>query len=127
MILYRMLFREDCIAYIWPFIDNFNVRFTLTVPSGVDYDLYVYNEFCQLLGSSTNSGSTTEKVVIDWNDTILLDNHFLRFWILYSSGSSCNNWHLNVHTWGSAANPTPPPEGDDKPDEELNETNNNIE
>ncbi len=42
--------------------DPVGIRATLNVPSGIDYDLYLYDGNCNLLTSSTASGSSTEFV-----------------------------------------------------------------
>lgn len=108
-IVYRIYFTEECTN---PFTsDDFNVRFILSSPTGVNYDLYVYNESCQLVGSSTSSGST-DQVTIIWNDNLTIDDsEYYRVEVRYAGGVSCSDWDLTIDSWATSANPKAPTEG----------------
>jgi hypothetical protein len=71
-------------------------RVTLTVPSGVDYDLYVYDG-CggNLLGSSRHGAGSTETVTIQRTDGTTNDRSF-DYWVevRFYSGASCSDWTL---------------------------------
>ncbi|MCA9574857.1 MAG: hypothetical protein H6726_00320 [Sandaracinaceae bacterium] len=71
-------------------------RVTMTVPAGMDYDLYVYDA-CggNLLGSSTNGVSASETVTIRREDGTTNDRSF-DYWVevRWFSGSSCAEWTL---------------------------------
>lgn len=71
-------------------------RVTLTVPSGVDYDLRVYDG-CggALLGSSSNGSGQTDTVIIQRPDGSTQNRSF-DYWVevRYHSGSSCSEWTL---------------------------------
>ena len=72
---------------------------TLFVPSGVDYDLYVYCESCagSPAGSSTNGTGQTDEVVVRWEDRFVLDDaHDILIQVRYYSGGSANNWTLQI-------------------------------
>ena len=124
-IVFRIHFTEECTGLFTS--DDFNVRIRLYVPSGVNYDLYVYNDNCSHAASSFLPGNATEQVILTWNDVMLVDDsRYYRIEVRYHSGSSCNDWNLVVDSWGTKANPAPPPDGDEEPDEDLNESNDGI-
>lgn len=66
---------------------------TLTVPGGIDYDLYVYSG-CggSLLGSGTGLAGAQERVTVSRSDEAF------DYWIevRYYSGSSCSPWTLSI-------------------------------
>jgi hypothetical protein len=70
---------------------------TLTVPSGVDYDLYVFDG-CggTQLGSSAAGTGLPESITITRPDTAASDSMDLWIEVRYFSGASCSNWTLNV-------------------------------
>jgi hypothetical protein len=50
-------------ACFWPINDYGHLIVTLDLPSGVDYDLYLYRGNCgNLIGSSTNSDSVEDRI-----------------------------------------------------------------
>jgi len=70
----------------------------LTVPPGINYDLFVYSA-CggALIGSSTAGTGATELVVVQRSDSPAGDDSF-DYWVevRYFSGSSCGNWQLTI-------------------------------
>ncbi len=52
----------------------FRATFELILPSGVDYDLYIYNETGTLAVQSTERGDVTEVVELDWEGAFLFDD-----------------------------------------------------
>jgi hypothetical protein len=85
---------SSCCAYI-------GMYFELVVPDGVDYDLYVTSNACDLAsGSSTGGTGTDEAVLIYCND--VCDGEDSGFTanieVSYFSGTSCEDWYLYVYT-----------------------------
>ncbi len=71
-----------------------NVKFSLSVPSGTNYDLYLYEgsscSALHTLKSSTNGGSTAESIMYSWpygNKDFYVQVHFV-------SGNTCAQWLL---------------------------------
>ena len=52
----------------------FRVTFDLILPSGKDYDLYIYNETGSALDQSIERGDMEEVVELDWEGAIGLDD-----------------------------------------------------
>lgn len=75
-------------------LGTINARMTLSVPQGVDYDLYVYSACGTLLSSSTNGAGTTEQVVI--SNMSFFGSYDLWIEVRFSAGSSCSTWTLTV-------------------------------
>ncbi len=71
-------------------------RITLTVPAGVDYDLFVYSACGSLTASSTRGAGATEQVTVRRGDDCLSgDSGFdYEVEVRYGSGSSCEPWIL---------------------------------
>jgi hypothetical protein len=71
-------------------------RVTLTVPDGVDYDLYVYSSCGSLMASSTRGAGATEQVAVRRQDDCLNGNSGFDFLVevRYHSGESCESWTL---------------------------------
>ena len=69
----------------------------LLVPSGINYDLYVYSS-CSgaLIGSSTNGAGTNESVPVAKPRTGADDSFDYWIEVRYISGSSCTNWMLQI-------------------------------
>jgi hypothetical protein len=107
---YRVYFEESCSSVFS--LDDLNVQFTLNVPAGVNYNMYIYNNSCGLLTASTNSGLGQSEVrTIQWNDNLFTDDSkYLRVEIRFNNGASCSPWQLQIQTYGTTGNPTP---GDD--------------
>jgi hypothetical protein len=71
----------------------------LSVPAGVNYDLYVYCASCvgSLAGSSTNGTGQTDQVVVRWEDRFIIDDaQDILIQVRYLSGASANNWTLSI-------------------------------
>jgi len=89
---YRARAREDsdCSAYL-----EHQIR--LTVPAGVDYDLYVYRGCGTLVGSSTLGTGLAETVTVSQTDSGPSDDSF-DYWVevRWHSGASCSNWTLQL-------------------------------
>jgi hypothetical protein len=91
----------DCPDACNPFVpEKLGVNFTLTVPSNVDYDLYVYDDNCSQLAYSAHGTGASESVTIRWDGSCLFgdDSRYfvveVRLWT--GSQSSCGFWHLTV-------------------------------
>ncbi len=71
-------------------------RITLTVPTGVDYDLYVYSACGSLVASSTGGPGATEQVTVRRSDDCLSgDTGFdYEVEVRFNGGSSCEPWIL---------------------------------
>ncbi|MBM4335342.1 MAG: hypothetical protein FJ108_05415 [Deltaproteobacteria bacterium] len=71
-------------------------RVTLTVPAGVNYDLYAYSACGTLLASSTAGAGITEQLFVSRSKTALDDS--FNYWIevRYVSGASCSTWGLTL-------------------------------
>ncbi|MCB9731813.1 MAG: hypothetical protein H6745_04165 [Deltaproteobacteria bacterium] len=74
-------------------------RLKLSVPSGVDYDLYVYPSCASStpLAKGTSSAGVDETVIVSKDDDSLDDGSF-NYWInvKYFGGHSCTDWALTV-------------------------------
>lgn len=84
---------SDCCAYL-------QHRYRLTMPEGVDYDLYAYSA-CggRLEASSTNGAGQADEVTPFFNDVCLgggYDGLDILIEIRHVSGESCGNWTLQV-------------------------------
>ena len=73
----------------------------LTVPSGVDYDLFVYSACGSLIGSSRELAGVTDQLTITRSESIA-SSDTVDYWIevRYYGGASCSPWTLNVRTRG---------------------------
>jgi hypothetical protein len=93
----------DCPDACIPFVpENFGITVELTPPTGTDYDLYLYDDACRQLGSSTNGGSTTDRITYRYSGTCMFvdDSRYFRIEIrLYSASEvgACSNWYLSVY------------------------------
>jgi hypothetical protein len=76
--------------------ERLDARIGLAVPTGIDYDLYVYSDCGTLVGSSAGAGATTEQVVVSRPGTALNDSFDLWIEVRYYAGSSCSPWTLTV-------------------------------
>ena len=82
---------------------------TLTVPAGIDYDLYLYCAACgtTAVASSTNGTGQTEVVRVRWDDDSgqIDDGNFL-VEVRYFNGSSPTPWSMRIdaNTVVNAAN-----------------------
>jgi hypothetical protein len=89
---YRARFTEcsDCVTDI-------KARVTLTVPTGADYDLYVYSACGSLWAQSRNGTGATEQITVSRPDIWGTDDAF-DIWIevRHYGGSVCGNWTLSV-------------------------------
>jgi hypothetical protein len=72
---------------------------TLTVPAGVDYDLYLYCASCGTapVASSVNGTGMTEAVYVRWEDDFGEDDDGTFYvQVRYFNGSSPNNWNMQI-------------------------------
>jgi hypothetical protein len=72
-------------------------RISLTVPAGVDYDLFVYGPCGTVLGSSRALAGMPDQVEFFIPDTLISNDsrdYFIE--VRYYSGASCNNWTLTL-------------------------------
>lgn len=92
---FRMHMAEcsDCCAYL-------QHRYRLTVPAGVNYDLYVYSACNGTLEASSSQGTgMPEEVTPSFNDNCLstqYDGRDMLIEIRHVSGSACENWVLQI-------------------------------
>lgn len=79
-------------------LNSLTARITLSVPLGVDYDLYAYSESCGgTVISSTNASGQTETVTVSKSDILGADDAFDVFIeVRFYTESSCSNWGLTV-------------------------------
>ncbi len=77
---------------------DLKMNITLSVPSGVDYDLYLYNGSCGYMKASTTVGNgSDESINYGWSDSWGHDNsRWFYIKVVYRNGSSCGNWKLTV-------------------------------
>jgi len=74
------------------------IKARLIVPPDVDYDLYLYSPCGHMLDHSTNhSLGADETVTYTKTDTNNNDSQWFYLEVRYYSGSSCNNWQLQVY------------------------------
>lgn len=72
-------------------------RIRLTVPAGVDYDLYVYRPCGTLVTFSDAGTGIPEQVTISSTDDGGTDDSFTYFIeVRYFSGASCSQWTLSL-------------------------------
>jgi hypothetical protein len=72
-------------------------RIDLDVPSGVDYDLYVYKRCGTLYSSSAGGTGSDESVTVSASDGFGRDDSFDYFIeVRYFSGETCSPWTLEV-------------------------------
>ncbi len=83
---------DDCTTIC---TDNIRGRITLNVPSGADYDLYVYSACGSLWESSRSGMGATERVTVSRNDAFGSNSSY-RVWIevRHNAGESCGDWTL---------------------------------
>ncbi len=80
---------------------SLSVRLTLSVPAGVDYDLFVYRPCGTVVGSSSATSGMTDTVTITQPDNYTGDDSFdYVVEVRWYSGSSCSPWTLTVETHG---------------------------
>ncbi|OQX50332.1 hypothetical protein B5M47_03910 [candidate division CPR3 bacterium 4484_211] len=81
------------------FNNPLKIKAVLTVPSGIDYDLYLYSPCGTLLASSENHSLGADETVIytktDTNNDD--DDQWFYLQVSYHGGSSCYNWQLKVY------------------------------
>jgi hypothetical protein len=70
-------------------------RLQLTVPAGVNYNLYVYRSCGTVVASSTGGTGVDEAVTIEQSDSGGSDDDFTYFVeVRYISGRSCTDWTM---------------------------------
>jgi len=71
-------------------------RITLDVPSGVDYDLFVYRPCGTLVGSSVRGTGSTDQVEVDNGDACLGEDSGFDYYVevRHFGGSSCAEWEV---------------------------------
>ena len=80
------------------------VTFTLTVPAGVDYDLFVYDACGGTpIGRSQNLAGQTDRVTITRSGDLGSDSFNWWVEVRYFSGGSCTPWSLTVQTRSASA------------------------
>ncbi len=90
------IYAKECVRHLWD--DDPQITVTLNVPSGADYDLYLYDSGCRRLRYSTHSGNgVNEKVIYGWEDSNSDDSRWFKIYVKYRGGSSCSNWSLTVN------------------------------
>jgi len=92
---------RDCPDACVPLVpEKFGISLYLTVPPGVDYDLYLYDNSCNLLRYSQLGEGSDESITYRYDGTCLFvdDTRVFRIEVRLwnGSGSSCDNWHLIV-------------------------------
>jgi hypothetical protein len=77
---------------------NTRQRIQLRSPDDANYDLYVYNVACALIGSSEFPGyGVVDGVDVEFNYTVLPDLHPYFVEVRWKSGGSCDNdWRLQI-------------------------------
>lgn len=75
---------------------NLASRISLTVPAGVDYDLFVYRSCGSLLDSSRNAAGRNEEVILEEVDDCAGVENVLNYWVevRHVGGTSCAEWVL---------------------------------
>ncbi len=85
---------STCAAYV-------SLAFELSVPAGVDYDLYVSGDYCFVdpsTSSSVKGPGQMEEITVWCDDTFALDDSFyVDVEVRYFSGASCEPWELRVY------------------------------
>ncbi len=80
------------------------VTFTLTVPAGIDYDLYVYDACGRTpIGSSALLSGQTDRVTIRRGGSAGGDDFNWWVEVRYYNGSACSPWSLTVNTRSNSA------------------------
>lgn len=80
-------------------INSLYFKATLSMPSGMDYDLYLYGPCGTLLKQSENGAGVTETIKYSWGDSYGSDDtRWMYLEVKYFSGSNCGQWQL--HTYG---------------------------
>ena len=99
----RVQLREDNSGDVY-----LSATVTLTVPAGIDYDLYLYCASCgtTAVASSTNGTGQTEVVHVRWDDDAgqIDDGNFL-VEVRYFNGSSPTPWSMQIDANTVVANP----------------------
>ena len=76
------------------------VALELSVPAGVDYDLYVDGSYCFVdpaTSSSVKGTGQMEEITVWCDDTFAIDDSFyVDVEVRYFSGASCEPWELRV-------------------------------
>ncbi len=76
---------------------NTTARVNLSVPTGIDYDLFVYRPCGSLSGSSVHLAGVADSVSVTESESALSDDTFDYYIeVRYVSGSSCVPWTLTV-------------------------------
>jgi len=88
------VYLKECNASYSPL----KIKAVLTVPSDVDYDLYLYSRCGILLASSENHSLGADETVTytKTDNTSSNDSQWFYLEVRYHSGSSCDNWQLQV-------------------------------
>lgn len=89
------IYAKECVRHLWD--DDPQITVKLNVPSGADYDLYLYDSGCHRLRTSAHSGNgVNEQVIYGWEDTNGDDSRWFKIYVQYRGGSSCYPWSLTV-------------------------------
>lgn len=90
------IFIDECSGYS----ADLSVRFGLTVPAGVDYDLHVDCDGCiGASASSTRRGMGADELVdVGWPDEDDADSKFIHVRVEHVSGDSCADWALTTES-----------------------------
>lgn len=100
---FRILFNETIPDFLLAY--DLNVHFSLTPPASTNYDLYIYDDNCNLIASSTTT-NLVDYVDIHWNDNLGSDDsRYFRVQVKFNSGESCNDWQLQIQTYSTSSNP----------------------
>lgn len=72
-------------------------RVNLTVPAGIDYDLFIHRPCGRVVQSSIRGTGQPDSVVVTESDTPLTNESFDYYIeVRYISGASCEPWTLTV-------------------------------
>jgi hypothetical protein len=82
---------------------SLNATLTLTVPAGVDYDLYVYSACGRLLGSSQALAGMTDQYTLTGGGSPGSDSADFYVEVRWFSGASCTPWTLTFRARSNSA------------------------
>lgn len=79
-------------------------RINLTVPPGVDYDLYIHRPCGTIVGRSLNLAGVNDQVSLSESESAATDDSFDYYIeVRYVSGSSCAPWTLTLEARATSA------------------------
>lgn len=85
-------------------VTNLEHRIRLTMPAGVDYDLFVYSPCSRLVAQSRELAGVADTVTISQSDDIGgNDSADYYIEVRYYSGAACGNWTLTIDARATSA------------------------